>query len=586
MRHRTWLQCVPAFVCLLAATGAHAADATQRLHALFDDAWERSLREDPIAASTLGDHRYDALWPDYSAEALAKQAQQDRAAIAASDAIPEAELTPADRLNRDLFRRLYADRVAAYDYGAQYVSVSQQDGVQLLDQLSELLPFASIQDFENWNARLSTLGPLIDQQIALLRAGVAKHLVQPRIIMERVPVRIEKLIVADPRQSTFYAPLVTMPQSIAVAEQTRLRNEAARAIQTEVVPAYRRLLSYVKDEYLPVCRDSVGIWDTPGGAERYRERIRWHTTTELTADEIHELGLEEVARIRGEMLAVVNKLGYQGSLADFMQFLRTDSRFRYRDPQQLFTAYVLMSKRIDPLLPKYFGKLPRMPYGVRPIPEQSAPDQTTAYYEPAAIDGKRPGWYYVNLYKPEERPTYEIPALTMHEAVPGHHLQIALAQELGELPIFRRDLYLTAYVEGWALYSESLGDEMGLYADPYDKFGQLTYEMWRAVRLVVDTGMHVQRWTRQQAIDYFKTNASKTELDIVNEIDRYIADPGQALAYKIGELKIKELRQRTTQALGDRFDLREFHDVVLGSGPVPLDVLERNVLEWQQRKQQ
>jgi uncharacterized protein (DUF885 family) len=309
MRLRTWLQCAPAFVCVLAATGAHAADVKQRLHALFDDSWERSLRENPITASTLGDHRYDALWPDYSLGALTKQAEQDRAAIAASDAIPETELTPADRLNRNLFRRLYADRVAAYDYGAQYVMVSHQAGAQLLDRLSELLPFASVQDYENWNTRLRTLGPLIDQQITLLRAGVAKHLVQPRIIMERVPVRIEKLIVADPRQSTFYAPLVTMPQSIPVAEQTRLRADAARAIQTEVVPAYRRLLSYMKDEYLPACRESVGIWDTPGGAERYRERIRWHTTTELTADEVHELGLKEVARIRGEMLAVDQKLG-------------------------------------------------------------------------------------------------------------------------------------------------------------------------------------------------------------------------------------------------------------------------------------
>jgi len=377
-----------------------------------------------------------------------------------------------------------------------------------------------------------------------------------------------------------------MPDSISGAEQERLRTRAAEVIKTDFVPAYQRLLRYVNDEYLPASRESVGIWDTPNGDDRYRQRIRWHTTTELTADEIHALGLREVARIRGEILAVLARIGYQGNLAGFMQYVRTDARFRFRDPQQLLTAYTVMAKRIDPLLPKYFGKLPRMTYGVRPIPESAAPDRTTAFYEPASIDGKRPGWYYVNLYKPEERPTYEIPALTIHEAVPGHHLQIALAQELGEQPLFRRDLYLTAYVEGWALYSESLGDEMGLYADPYDKFGQLTYEMWRAVRLVVDTGMHVKRWTRQQAIDYFKANASKTELDIVNEIDRYIADPGQALAYKIGELKIKELRQRTTQALGDRFDLREFHDVVLGSGPVPLDVLERNVLEWQQRKQQ
>jgi uncharacterized protein (DUF885 family) len=491
-------------------------------------------------------------------------------------------------LNRDLFRRLYVDRVARYDHGGHYLMMSEQDGMQLVDQLvdrlSELLPFASVQDYENWIARLESIGAPVDQQIALMREGIARRLVQPRVVMQRVTGRIQKQIVADPTQSKYYRPFTMMPDSISGAEQQRLRTRAAKAIETEFVPAYRRLLRYVNDEYLPTSRESVGIWDTPNGDDRYRQRIRWHTTTELTADEIHALGLREVARIRGEILAVLARIDYQGNLADFMQYVRSDARFRYRDPQQLLTAYTVMAKRIDPLLPKYFGKLPRMTYGVRPIPESAAPDRTTAFYEPASIDGKRPGWYYVNLYKPEERPTYEIPALTIHEAVPGHHLQVALAQELGEVPIFRRDLYLTAYVEGWALYSESLGDEMGLYTDPYDKFGQLTYEMWRAARLVVDTGMHAKHWTRQQAIDYFKANVGKTELDIVNEIDRYIADPGQALAYKIGELRIKELRQRATQALGDKFDLRAFHDVVLGSGPVPLDVLERNVLEWQQRE--
>jgi prolyl oligopeptidase len=413
-----------------------------------------------------------------------------------------------------------------------------------------------------------------------MREGKARELVQPCIIMERIPAQIAKQVVDDPAQSLFYAPLGRMPSSIPAADRQRLDAAARSAIEREVVPAYRRLQAFFDREYLPACRQSVGIWDTPGGEAWYQNRIRWFTTTDLTADEIHAIGLREVERIRGEMQKVIERVGFKGTFEEFLAFLRTDPRFRYTNPDELLNAYLAMSKKIDPLLPQYFGRLPRMPYGVRPIPAESAPDTTTAYYQPPSMDGRRAGYYYVNLYKPEERPTYEIPVLSIHEAVPGHHLQIALAQELGEQPKFRRNFEATAFTEGWALYSESLGEEMGFYDDPYDKFGQLTYEMWRAVRLVVDTGIHHKRWTRQQAIDFFKANAAKTELDIVNEIDRYISWPGQALAYKIGELRIKELRARATEALGPKFDIRAFHDVVLGSGAIPLDVLEANVDRW------
>jgi uncharacterized protein (DUF885 family) len=554
--------------------------AGSELHRLFDAEWERGLRENPVSASYLGDHRYDDRWPDLSAAALEKSHAADRAVLEALGKISPDALSEADRLNRDLFGRLYREAVDSYEWGAQYLPITQRDGVQSSQEIAEFLPFATTRDYENWIARLNAAGASVDQTIALMREGMRRGIVQPRVIMDRVPAQIARQVVEDPAASPFYAPLRNLPAAIAPADRERLDAAARSAIEREVVPAYRRLQTFVEREYLPACRKTVGIWDTPGGEDWYRKRIRWFTTTDMTADEIHELGLKEVARIRGEMQKIIAQVGFKGSFEEFLTYLRTDARFHYTDPQKLFEAYAVMAKRIDPLLPQYFGHLPRMPYGVRPVPAESAPDTTTAYYQAPSLDGRRAGYYYVNLYKPEQRPTYEIPVLSIHEAVPGHHLQIALAQELGDLPKFRRDFEATAYVEGWALYSESLGEEMGLYADPYDKFGQLTYEMWRAVRLVVDTGMHHKRWTREQAIEYFKANAAKSEHDIVNEIDRYIAWPGQALAYKIGQLRIKELRARATAQLGADFDLREFHDVVLASGAVPLDVLESNVDRW------
>jgi uncharacterized protein (DUF885 family) len=557
-----------------------ASSAGQRLHELFEAEWERGLRENPTWASYLGDRRFDDRWPDLSPDARARSHAADRAVIEVLADIPVAELSEADRLNHELFGRTYRQEIDAHAWGLQYLPITQRRGVQSAHQVAEVLPFATVRDYENWIARLDRVGAYVDGTIELMREGKSRGLVQPCIIMERIPAQIAKQVVDDPAQSLFYAPLARMPAAFPAADRQRLDAAARNAIVREVVPAYRRLQEFFDREYLPACRQSVGIWDTPGGEGWYQNRIRWFTTTELTADEIHAIGLREVERIRGDMRKVIERVGFKGTFEEFLAFLRTDPRFRYTNPDDLLNAYLAMSKKIDPLLPQYFGRLPRMPYGVRPIPAESAPDTTTAYYQPPSMDGRRAGYYYVNLYKPEERPTYEIPVLSIHEAVPGHHLQIALAQELGEQPKFRRNFEATAFTEGWALYSESLGEEMGFYDDPYDKFGQLTYEMWRAVRLVVDTGIHHKRWTRQQAIDFFKANAAKTELDIVNEIDRYISWPGQALAYKIGELRIKELRARATEALGPKFDIRAFHDVVLGSGAIPLDVLEANVERW------
>jgi uncharacterized protein (DUF885 family) len=558
-------------------------DPTQRLHALFDRAWEFDLKDDPVAASQMGDKRFNQQWDDVSIEAWRTRDSQYAQFIQEARAIDAAKLAEVEQLNRDLFIRMYQDQrdqIRFKTYLRPLDQLNYSGGVLTANEAAETIEFSSVKDYQDWSARLHRVPKLIDQTIALMRDGLRAHNVQPRIIVERSAEQLHGQLVADANKSPFFRPFTHFPQSIDSKQREQLTAEAETAIRNDVIPAYRRLSEFIERIYLPKSRDTVGVWDTPNGDEFYRSRVAWFTTTQLSPEEIHQIGLREVARIRGEMDQVIAQVGFKGSFADFLAFLRTDSRFYYKDPDELMRAYMVMCKRIDPLLPQFFGKLPREPYGVRPIPASSAPYTTTAYYEPLSPDGRRPGFYYVNLYQPEQRPKYEIPVLTTHEAVPGHHLQIALAQELGELPKFRRDFEATAFVEGWGLYAESLGAEMGLYADPYDKFGQLTYEMWRAVRLVVDTGIHYKHWTRQQAIDYFKANAAKTELDITNEVDRYIAWPGQATAYKIGELKIKELRARATAQLGERFDVRSFHDVVLGSGAIPLDVLEHNIDRW------
>jgi uncharacterized protein (DUF885 family) len=551
-----------------------------RLHELFEAEWERGLRENPITATYIGDTRYNDRWPDLSPAAARASHEADRAALARLEAIGAATLSEADRLNQDLFRRQTQANLDNFEYGAHLIPLSHRSGLTSIHRIADVVVFRSVKDYEQWLARMNGVEAPMAQVIESMREGVRRGLVPPKVLMQRLPKQLDAQIVTDPTKSPFYELFAKLPDAIPSAERARLQAAARTAIATQIVPAYTRLKRYLDEEYLPKSRETVGIWDTPNGEQRYAELARFYTTTDLTPDQIHEIGLKEVARIRAEMLQVIAKTGFAGDFDAFLGYLRSDPKFHYTDPQQLLVAYEAMAKRVDPLLPQYFGKLPRMPYGVRPIAAQIAPDTTTAYYQGPALDGSRAGYYYVNLYKPEQRPKYEIPVLTIHEAVPGHHLQIALAQELGELPKFRRDFEATAFVEGWGLYAESLGQEMGFYDDPYDKFGQLTYEMWRAVRLVVDTGLHHKRWSRQQAIDYFKANAAKSELDIVNEIDRYIGNPGQALAYKIGELRIKELRREATAQLGDRFDLRAFHDVVLGSGAVPLDVLAANVRRW------
>lgn len=556
-------------------------NTTQSLHSLFDTEWEYQMQQHPVTASLLGDRRWNNVWEDVSLGAIERRHNHDIEILRRLDQIKRNELSSADQLNFDLFKQQYETSVEGYTYRWYLVPINHQNGIQTSSELAESLRFETEKDYQDWIGRLNSFPVYVDQTIALMREGIKSRVLLPKAIMQRITRQIENQIVTDPALSPYFKPFKSFTPQISNTEQAHLSASAQQAITKNIVPAFRRFKDFFVSEYLPASFDQSGIWQIPNGDQMYAFFVRQHTTTKMAPQEIHEVGLREVRRIHAEMNKILQQVGFSGTLQDFFKYLRTDERFYYKSPEELFVAYEAMTKRIDPKLVKMFTTLPRTPYGVEPIPMTSAPDTTTAYYMQPAADGSRAGTYYVNLYKPETRPKWEMMALSLHESVPGHHLQIALAMEQGGIPKFRRygDGY-TAFVEGWGLYAESLGDEMGLYTDPYLKFGQLTYEMWRAVRLVIDTGIHYLHWDRQKAIDFFLANAAKQELDVTNEVDRYISWPGQALAYKIGELRIKSLRAKAAQTLGSKFDLREFHDVVLSSGAVPLDILEEKVNSW------
>ena len=556
------------------------ADASGDFNTLLDEHWEWQMANSPVLASTLGDRRYNDQWPDISVQVSEKHHLEARDFLRRVYAIKRDDLAEKDGLNYELFRRQLQDEVDEHQFKSYLMPLHHRGGIQNLENTTNQLRLQSVEDYDDWLLRLGKVDDLVEQTIDVAERGRKDGYMPPRILMQRVTGQLEKQVVDGASESPFFKAFETMPESIAASERERLRSSAADIIEDEILPAYRKLNQYLNTRYLPAARDSVGLSSMPNGSAWYEHLTRSYTTTRMTPDEIHRLGLEEVKRIRGEMQTIIEQVGFDGSFVDFLVFLRTDPQFYFDNPEDLYEAYLATSKRIDPELVNLFGKLPRMPYGVKPIPDSIAPDTTTAYYTRPAADGSRAGIYWVNLYRPEVRPKYEIEVLSVHEAVPGHHLQIALQQELGDMPNFRRYMGFTAFIEGWGLYSERLGYDLGLYQDPYSRFGQLTYDMWRAVRLVVDTGLHYKGWTRQQAIDFFKGNAAKAEHDIINEIDRYIGNPGQALAYKIGQLKMLTLRDRAERQLGDRFDIRAFHDHLLGAGALPLDLLEQRMDDW------
>ena len=576
----------------LVTTVAPAAEPrpSSALAALLAADWQYHLSHSPTYASILGDRRWNDRWDDRSLAGIEADHQHDVAFLEKLGKVTKGKLSDADRLNVQLIGREHRERIEAHALGLQYLPLTHMrglpegtgefPGVQNAGQLATQLRFTTLEDYRDWLARLDGLPAYVDQTIALLQEGVRRKMVWPKVVLERIPPQLDGLIAPAPTETVFYGPFKRMPETLPEAERKTLAQTAERLIRDSVQPAYRRLKDFVVGTYLPAAPTEVGIGRWPDGEKIYAFCARLNTTTDITADQAHQLGLSEVARIRSEMETVKARAAWKGSLADAFQQLRTDPKYFYRTGDELLLHTRALAKRIDPKLVRLFGTLPRLPYGVEPTIAAMAPDATTGFYYPGAEDGSRAGTYWVNTYKPETRPRWEFVPLTLHEAVPGHHLQVSLAAEQQDLPAFRRHMYKVAFGEGWGLYSESLADELGLVDDPADKMGQLVFEMWRAVRLVADTGMHVKGWSRAKAIQYFLENTPRNELDVTNEVDRYLVYPGQALAYKVGQLKIRELRTRAEKALGPRFDVRAFHDAVLLQGSLPMDVLERRIDAW------
>ena len=563
---------------LISFNSFSSSDEDIRFLEIVDSEWQRSIDENPLYASYMGDKSSNQDWPDLSEQSLRIRQKKTRDVLEKIKNIDTEKLSEENKLNHRLFLYNYERSVRGQQFDSHLLVFGQRGGIQLEHETAESLGFMSRQDYLDWIARLEKLPNYIEQHITLAKLGIERNVTAPKILMERVARQIELQLVDEPTDSPFFNVFETIPANIE--DRSEIREKAIQVISEDVIPAYYKFRDFFIDEYLPASRTTIGVSDLPNGKAWYENLARYHTSTELMPDEIHQIGLSEVKRIRTEMNKIIERVGWEGTFDEFLNFLRTDPQFYFETGEELLQAYLATSKKLDPKIVPLFKVLPRMPYGIKPIPIESAPDTTTAYYMRPSADGSRAGYYYVNLYKPEVRPKYEIEVLSVHEAVPGHHLQIALAMEIENIPNFRKYSGYTAYVEGWGLYSESLGYDMGLYQDPYSEFGALTYDMWRAVRLVVDTGMHYKGWSREQAIEFFKENAAKTEQDIINEVDRYLIMPGQALAYKIGQLKIMELKKKSKESLGEKYDIKEFHHVILGEGALPLDILEEKVDQY------
>ena len=562
-------------------TTSVTADVTEdkKFELYLDELWESNLKRRPVFATRLGDKRFNNKITSNTVEEFEKNKTQIQIDFKDLNSFNFDDLSEENQLNYRLKHVSLSSSIELSEYPSYFMSLNQRGGVQSYYETGDRLNFTSKQDYNDWLTRLSQYSNNIENSYENNKAGIEAGYTQPKLVTSGVISQIEAILDSTLENHPYLQVFLEADEMLLTAEEKEtLVNEAKVLITEQINPAYTKLHEFLVNEYLPNSRKSIGIKDVPNGKSWYEDLASYHTTTKLSPDEIHAIGLKEIKRIRQEMETIISDLEWDGDFQSFLNYLRTSPRFYYDNPEDLFNAYLIMAKTIDPLLPKIFNVFPRAPYGVIPIPAESAPYTTTAYYN-SASKGK-PGYFYANLYKPESRPKYEIPVLTVHEAVPGHHFQISIAQELKDVPTFRKYLSFTAFVEGWGLYSEELGEYMNLYDDPYDKFGQLTYDMWRAIRLVVDTGMHYKNWSRDDAINLFLENTAKSQLDIENEVDRYIAWPGQALAYKIGQLKILELRTKAEKELGDDFDIKDFHHEILKRGSLPLSILETYINEW------
>lgn len=559
----------------LTACATKSPDVTADFATVADKIWKQAQDISPRSETSL---------PDMSPEALALADDKRQQLLAQLAGIDVKKLSEQDQINHAILVYRLQNDVDEYRYGAQYMPLTAESGFH--SDLTFMLAGSGIKtkkELENYLARLASVPKYMQQQTQWMQQGLAKGYTQPKAVLVGYAEGISSFISKTPEQSVFYRPLQKQLPGLSTAEWQQLQQQAKTLISTQIFPAYQQYHDFFVNQYLPGARDDIAAIALPQGADFYQNRLEHYTTLKMTPAEVHQLGLNEVARIRAEMAKVIADTGFKGSFAEFIQFLRTDKQFYVTTPDQLLKEAAYLSKKIDAQLPKLFKKLPRTPYGVEAVPAEIAPKYTTGRYSGGRGEGDA-GFYWVNTYALDRRPLYELEALTLHEAVPGHHLQVALANEQTELPSYRRSFYTSAFGEGWGLYSEYLGLEVGFYQDPYSNFGRLTYEMWRAARLVVDTGMHTMGWSRQQAIDFMASNSALSLHNVTTEIDRYISWPAQALSYKLGEITIKRLRRQAEQALGADFDVREFHDTLLQNGSLPLPILEQQINNYIQRK--